>query len=236
MSIKSVASIVRACGFAYRRLRRRQVSSRPAAASQEMDMAFRETFTRAMGEGRCIIAFDESGFDHRVVPLYGYAPRGSPAVGKYAALTDNKRHNLLLAVRSNGDTVRHEVIIGTVVASDVVDFVNAMECPKGSLLLMDNAPIHTTRAVAEALVARGIEPLFTPPYSPALNPVELLFAEAKRHFRNARVRLPMPFQKQKNQNVMGELVEHAVQESTRASSVIGSFRHVSRVIRERLDN
>ena len=92
MSIKSVASIVRACGFAYRRLRRRQVSSRPAAASQEMDIAFRETFTRAMGEGRCIIAFDESGFDHRVVPLYGYAPRGSPAVGKYAALTDNKRH------------------------------------------------------------------------------------------------------------------------------------------------
>ena len=46
-------------------------------------------------------------------------------------------------------------------------------------LVMDNASIHKGPAVTAALAALNVEPVFLPPYSPELNPCELVFSMVK---------------------------------------------------------
>lgn len=60
----------------------------------------------------------------------------------------------------------------------------------GDHLILDNAPIHTSRKVlpiASTLAAMvGFRLVFLPKYSPELNPVELIWARVKNHLRSRR--------------------------------------------------
>jgi transposase len=49
---------------------------------------------------------------------------------------------------------------------------------------MDNARVHKTQEVAEAVVSVGLNSLFLPPYTPQLNPIELLFGRLKTIYKN----------------------------------------------------
>ncbi|KAL1932224.1 hypothetical protein VTP01DRAFT_9280 [Rhizomucor pusillus] len=46
-------------------------------------------------------------------------------------------------------------------------------------IVMDNAGIHKTKAVVQAIKDRGHHPLFLPPYSPFLNPIEKCWPKMK---------------------------------------------------------
>jgi transposase len=58
--------------------------------------------------------------------------------------------------------------------------------PPGSILIMDNAPIHHNLGLDELLQERRIQLKYLPPYSPDFNPIELVFntvkAWVRRHF------------------------------------------------------
>jgi len=54
---------------------------------------------------------------------------------------------------------------------------------KFDLLLIDNAAIHHTQAVVDAIHATGAIVIFLPPYSPDFMPCEELFAQAKTWIR-----------------------------------------------------
>ena len=56
----------------------------------------------------------------------------------------------------------------------------------GTTLLLDNAAIHKTAAVRAAAERKGYCLLFTPPYSPELNPIELVFGILKNAFYKLR--------------------------------------------------
>ena len=49
---------------------------------------------------------------------------------------------------------------------------------------MDNCRIHHGSHVEMMLASANVEPLFIPPYTPLLNPCELVFSEIKRALRN----------------------------------------------------
>ncbi|WP_457642095.1 IS630 family transposase [Persephonella sp.] len=49
------------------------------------------------------------------------------------------------------------------------------------ILIMDNAPSHKSKYLK---VPEGIEIEYLPPYSPQLNPVERVFQDIKKHFKN----------------------------------------------------
>jgi len=53
---------------------------------------------------------------------------------------------------------------------------------KGMYLVMDNVPIHKTEYIHALVKGRGYIPVFLPPYSPALNPIEEFWAHMKRIF------------------------------------------------------
>ena len=55
----------------------------------------------------------------------------------------------------------------------------------GDIVVLDNLGSHKSRAVRQATREVGAHLLFLPPYSPDLNPVEMIFAKLKPLLRKA---------------------------------------------------
>jgi transposase len=58
----------------------------------------------------------------------------------------------------------------------------------GDVLIMDNCTIHKTDAVKDKLGTVGARPLFLPPYSPELNPIEETWSLVKGIFKSLEAR------------------------------------------------
>jgi len=62
------------------------------------------------------------------------------------------------------------------------------ELAPGSIVVIDNLGSHKGRRVRQLLRAAGMKLFFLPPYSPDLNPIELMFSKLKRLLRKANER------------------------------------------------
>ena len=60
--------------------------------------------------------------------------------------------------------------------------------PPDNILLLDNSSVHRSKLVLDTLEECGINHLFLPPYSPDLNPIELMWAWLKAYLRKAKAR------------------------------------------------
>jgi transposase len=58
----------------------------------------------------------------------------------------------------------------------------------GEIVVMDNLGSHKSERVRAAIAARGARLLFLPPYSPDLNPIELMFSKLKALLRKLAAR------------------------------------------------
>jgi transposase len=58
----------------------------------------------------------------------------------------------------------------------------------GDLVILDNLSAHQVAGVREAIEAAGAKVVCLPPYSPDLNPIELVFSKLKRLLRSAQAR------------------------------------------------
>lgn len=58
------------------------------------------------------------------------------------------------------------------------------ELPSNSVIVLDNATFHKSDYLKEIAAKNDIELLFLPLYSPELNPIEKLWANLKRFWRN----------------------------------------------------
>ena len=55
----------------------------------------------------------------------------------------------------------------------------------GDIVVMDNLPSHKVTGIRQAIEAQGAWLLYLPPYSPDLNPIEMVFAKFKAALRKA---------------------------------------------------
>ena len=51
---------------------------------------------------------------------------------------------------------------------------------------MDNASIHKTKELKEILNHKKYNVVYTPPYSPEFNPIEMVFGNIKHHYYKHR--------------------------------------------------
>lgn len=58
----------------------------------------------------------------------------------------------------------------------------------GDLVVMDNLSAHKVAGVRETIEAAGAKVVYLPPYSPDLNPIELVFSKLKWLLRSAQAR------------------------------------------------
>jgi transposase len=94
--------------------------------------------------------------------------------------------NLIGAVATDGLRCPWEVV-GTINGEMFAAFVERGLTPhlrRDDVVVMDNLPAHKVIAVREAIEARGAHLLLLPPYSPDLNPIELLWSKLKETIRS----------------------------------------------------
>lgn len=63
----------------------------------------------------------------------------------------------------------------------------------GDLVITDNLSAHKVKGVREVIEAAGASLLYLPPYSPGLNPIEMMFAKLKALLRKAAERTVTDF-------------------------------------------
>jgi transposase len=76
-------------------------------------------------------------------------------------------------------TTTYHIVKFMEVVMDVLDRHNM----KGMFIVMDNCKIHHSRFVVDLMKERGYKPLYMPPYSPFLNPIEECWAKIKSQIR-----------------------------------------------------
>ena len=117
---------------------------------------------------------------------HGRAPRGHRLVarvphGRWKTMT------FLAALRCDridAPCVVDGPINGTIFRAWVEQFLIPTLRP-GDVVVLDNLGSHKGAAVRRAIRAAGAHLLFLPPYSPDLNPIEMMFAKLKTLLRKA---------------------------------------------------
>jgi hypothetical protein len=110
----------------------------------------------------------------------GYAMRGKRLHVPLHARRHDK-YTLLLAV-SNARIVGYELLCGSANGQVYAKFVSQLDLDsQHTHLLMDNVAFHKSKVVRDALAAKQLIALYTPPYSPEYNPIEMAFSVFKTY-------------------------------------------------------
>jgi transposase len=136
-----------------------------------------------------LVFIDETGTNTKMVRLYGRAPRGRRLIGKQP-FGHWKTTTFTAALRYDGITAPF-VLDGAMNRDAFLAYAHQLLAPTlsaGDIVIMDNLPAHKGAAVRQIIEATGAELRFLPPYSPDLNPIELVFPKLKGHLRKAAER------------------------------------------------
>jgi transposase len=112
-------------------------------------------------------------------------PRGRAPRSRYllASVPDGhwKTTTFLATLRSTGLTVPF-VVDGAINGELFLNWVRDHLVPTlrpGDVVVMDNLGVHKVTGVREAITAASARVVYLPPYSPDLNPIELVFSKLK---------------------------------------------------------
>jgi transposase len=214
VSKQLISVILHRLGFSFKRIRKRGKSSKKNVLLQTFIEKY-QTFSPNVE----IVAIDESGFDHFPVPIYGYAPKGQPAIIEYTPSNDRTRYSLLMAIAKSGksfSSIEKSMVNGDIFSS----FIQTLPFSSNTILLMDNASIHKTKQFKEIVASKGFEVIYTPPYSPEFNPIELVFGIIKKKFYKSRYN---------NDNQLPNIIQNCVC-SVDSTIIRNCFSHVERII------
>ncbi|MEM7696756.1 MAG: IS630 family transposase [Pseudomonadota bacterium] len=135
-----------------------------------------------------LVIIDESGFDTKMTRRSGRPPRGTPCFGK---VPHGHWHNNTFVAGLRSDRIDAPMLFnramnGPTFAAWIEDALVPTLRP-GDIVICDNLSIHKN-AEAREVIAAGATLRFLPPYSPDLNPIEMLFAKLKGIVKSAAPR------------------------------------------------
>ena len=136
-----------------------------------------------------MVFLDESGVNTGMTRLYGRALKHERVK---EAVPDTRFHRttILSSVRLDGTTVPF-VFEGSLNGDIFRVHITQMLVPTlspGDIVVMDNLSSHKVSGIVEVIEAVGASVLFLPPYSPDLNPIELMWSKIKAILRKLKVR------------------------------------------------
>lgn len=136
-----------------------------------------------------LVFLDEAGSHAGMTPSHGYAPRGERVVD-HAPKSRGTNVSILAAMTWDGP-IAARTFEGAVNGPRFVDWVKRVLAPRlwaGAIVVMDNVRFHKVEGVVEAIAKVGARVLYLPPYSPDLNPIELMWSKVKTLLRQAKAR------------------------------------------------
>ena len=195
-------------------LSHKKISTKPAVVFDEQVTEQRFDYAQRVNElpDQELWFLDESGFNLHIAPLRCWAPKGGrPPV---LAVPTNRGVNvsLLMCISPDG-IVNYQIKRGSFKAADFVEYLQALAdhfpaVRNGEVcLVMDNARIHHARAATAFLNDNNIHHIFLPPYSPELNPIELVFGVLKRRYRKRGVAHSQGQMKRRIKNIIDQMNE-----------------------------
>jgi transposase len=180
ISRQLVCILIKQTNLSYKRIRTRGTSKR----KEELVHSFVSRYKNIQKDVK-IVSIDESGFDQRAHPIYGYAQKGKKAIVTHSLSTDRNRYTLILAVSNIGEK-EYIVTKDSVNGSCFVNFIKSLTFPEGTYIMLDNASIHKTVEFKQAIYEKKYLIIYTPPYGCEYNPIELVFGRVKQAFYKAR--------------------------------------------------
>ena len=136
-----------------------------------------------------LLYFDEAGVCNMPNVQRGWSPLSKPH--RADASMGRKRVNVLGALNYAAGTLAFEVHEHSVCRQDVLNFLDKQARnsarDKLTVVVLDNASIHhhiDPNTLEEWMVRDRFILLFLPPYSPDLNLIEILWKQAKYHWRS----------------------------------------------------
>jgi len=148
--------------------------------------------------------------------LRGRAPIGQRLLAKIP-FGHWKTTTLIAALGSNG--VRCSTVVDGAVNGDVFEaFVKQVLLPRlrsGDVVILDNLSSHRRASTQTLIESVGAQLLFLPPYSPDLNPIELVFSKIKQLLRSLACR---------TREALWQTMQSVLDQVT-ASDAANCFRH-----------
>ena len=136
-----------------------------------------------------ILSVDETSFDSRIAPLYGYCRKGErlPPFDHSDGPSSRSRLSVITGVSTEG-VKGHRIIDGSANTIEFMSFLRDVlpKCPNQKYVLMDNIQFHHNDDVVAMIEESGKAPIYVPPYSPMFNPIENVFSHMKGTYRSVR--------------------------------------------------
>jgi transposase len=136
-----------------------------------------------------LVFLDETGTATNMARRYGRSPRGERLNAKVPH-GHWKTTTFIAGLRV--DSLTAPLVIdapmnGVIFLAYIEQFL-APTLKPGDIVIMDNLPAHKVIGVREAIEAAGASLRYLPPYSPDLNPIEMVHAKLKALLRKAAER------------------------------------------------
>ena len=153
--------------------------------------AARESFKAGQAEldPSKLVFIDETGTSTKMVRVRGRCRKGKRLIGK-APFGHWKTTTFTAGLRLDG-LVAPFVLDGPMNGEAFLVYIEKVLAPtlsKGDMVVIDNLPAHKVAGVRKLIEAAGAKLIYLPPYSPDLNPIEMIFAKLKALLRKAAER------------------------------------------------
>ncbi len=148
-----------------------------------------ETAPWARGGAKRLIFIDETRAKTNMTRLRGRALRGQRVIDK-TPHGHWKTTTLIAALGIEG--MRCSTVVDGAVNGNVfeafVEHVLVPELREGDIVIMDNLSSHKSPRIRTLIESAGARLQFLPPYSPDLNPIEMIFSKIKQALRSMACR------------------------------------------------
>lgn len=136
-----------------------------------------------------LVFLDESGVNTNMSRRYARALGGERACDAIP-LNKGVSTTILSSVRADGTTVPM-TFSGAVNRERFKEYLREYLAPtlrEGDVVIMDNLPCHKVEGVKSIIEQAGATVLYLPPYSPDLNPIEMMWSKIKSFLRMLKAR------------------------------------------------
>ncbi len=136
-----------------------------------------------------LVFLDETGVNIDMTRRYGRA-KGRMRVYDHTPQNKPGSTTILSSIRLDG-SMAGVYFPGALTGQLFLEYIRTVLVPtlrKGDMVIMDNLQCHKMAGVKEAVEAVGASVLYLPPYSPDLNPIEMLWSKLKSVFRTLKLR------------------------------------------------
>ena len=144
---------------------------------------------KTMDQNR-LVFLDESGVNLNMTRRYGRAI-GKARVYDYVPLNTPRNTTLLSSIRIEDADMVHKEISGALNGVIFLEYIRNDLAPtlrQGDIVIMDNLRVHKVAGVRQTIEEKGATVLYLPPYSPDLNPIEMLWSKIKAFLREQKAR------------------------------------------------